>query len=63
MPDCILPLLPHALRLGPTHLTVSDLDGSITFYEDALGLQLRDRDGGFLVRDPWDTGVAFNASG
>jgi len=42
---------------------VSDLDGSITFYEDALGLQLRDRDGGFLVRDPWDTGVAFNASG
>jgi len=37
--------LPRTLRLGPTHLTVSDLDGSIAFYENALGLQLRDRDG------------------
>jgi len=36
--------LPQTLRLGPTHLTVSDIDGSIAFYENALGLQLRDRD-------------------
>lgn len=36
--------LPQTLRLGPTHLTVSDLDGSIAFYENALGLQLLDRD-------------------
>ena len=38
------PRLPQTLRLGPTHLTVSDLDGSIAFYENALGLQRRDRD-------------------
>jgi catechol 2,3-dioxygenase len=36
--------LPQTLRLGPTHLTVSDLDGSIAFYENALGLQVRHRE-------------------
>jgi catechol 2,3-dioxygenase len=39
------PSLPATLRLGATHLTVSTLDGSITFYERALGLQLHGRDG------------------
>jgi catechol 2,3-dioxygenase len=39
------PTLPATLRLGPTHLTVSNLDGSIAFYERSLGLQLHDRDG------------------
>jgi catechol 2,3-dioxygenase len=38
--------LPETLRLGPTHLTVSDLDGSIAFYENALGLQVHDRENG-----------------
>jgi catechol 2,3-dioxygenase len=38
--------LPDTLRLGPTHLTVSDLDGSIAFYENALGLQVHDRENG-----------------
>jgi catechol 2,3-dioxygenase len=37
--------LPDALRLGPAHLTVSDLDGSIAFYERSLGLQLHGRGG------------------
>ena len=37
--------LPDALRLGPVHLTVSDLDGSIDFYEGSLGLQLHARGG------------------
>ncbi len=37
--------LPGTLRLGPVHLTVSTLDGSIAFYERALGLRLHDRDG------------------
>jgi catechol 2,3-dioxygenase len=37
--------LPDTLRLGPVHLTVSDLDGSIAFYERSLGLQLHGRDG------------------
>src|SRR4051812_30652098 len=39
------PLLPATLRLGPVHLTVSTLGGSIAFYERALGLRLHDRDG------------------
>jgi len=36
------PLLPPTLRLGPVHLTVSHLDGSIAFYERAIGLTLHD---------------------
>jgi len=39
------PRLPDTLRLGRVHLTVSTLDGSVAFYERALGLQLHDRDG------------------
>jgi len=38
--------LPSTLRLGAVHLTVSDLERSVTFYEDAIGLQLhRGEDG------------------
>jgi catechol 2,3-dioxygenase len=40
------PRLPDTLRLGPVHLTVSTLDGSVAFYERALGLRLHDRDDG-----------------
>jgi catechol 2,3-dioxygenase len=40
------PVLPDSLRLGPVHLTVSDIDGSIAFYENALGLQVHHRDHG-----------------
>lgn len=40
------PPLPATLRLGPVHLTVSDIDGSIAFYENALGLQVRHRGNG-----------------
>jgi catechol 2,3-dioxygenase len=38
------PTLPATLRLGPTHLTVSNLGGSIAFYERSLGLQVHRRD-------------------
>jgi catechol 2,3-dioxygenase len=38
--------LPDSLRLGPVHLTVTDLDRSIPFYESAIGLRLAGRDGG-----------------
>ena len=38
------PTLPATLRLGPTHLTVSTLNGSIAFYERSLGLQVHHRD-------------------
>ena len=41
----LAPRLPDTLRLGPVHLTVSDLDRSIAFYERTLGLQLHGRDG------------------
>ena len=37
--------LPDTLRLGPTHLTVTDLDRSIEFYENVIGMQTRERDG------------------
>ena len=38
------PTLPATLRLGPAHLTVSHLDGSIAFYERSLGLQVHHRE-------------------
>src|SRR3954471_20720801 len=31
------------MRLGPVHLIVSDLDRSVAFYQDAIGLQVDDR--------------------
>ncbi len=34
------PRLPATLRLGAVHLTVSDLDSSVAFYRDAIGLRL-----------------------
>jgi catechol 2,3-dioxygenase len=37
--------LPSALRLGPVHLTVADLDRAIAWYERALGMRLHRRDG------------------
>jgi catechol 2,3-dioxygenase-like lactoylglutathione lyase family enzyme len=39
------PVLPATLRLGAVHLTVTDLDRSIGFYQDAIGLKLHQRDG------------------
>ena len=38
------PLLPPTLRLGAVHLTVTDLDRSIAFYRDAIGLRLHRRE-------------------
>ena len=37
--------LPDTLRLGAVHLTVTDLDRSVSFYESAIGLRLARRDG------------------
>jgi catechol 2,3-dioxygenase len=36
--------LPATLRLGAVHLTVTDLDRSVAFYEDAIGLRLHRRE-------------------
>jgi catechol 2,3-dioxygenase len=38
------PKLSATLRLGAVHLTVSDLDHSVDFYEDAIGLRLHHRE-------------------
>ncbi|MBI5106773.1 MAG: VOC family protein [Solirubrobacterales bacterium] len=38
------PTLPPALRLGPVHLTVSDLDRSVAWYQRSLGLRVHDHD-------------------
>jgi catechol 2,3-dioxygenase len=40
----VAPSLPATLRLGVVHLTVSDLDRSLAFYADGLGLQVARRD-------------------
>ena len=45
-PTASPPRLPATLRLGAVHLIVSDLDRSVAFYEDALGLRLHRREGG-----------------
>ena len=37
--------LPAALRLGAVHLAVTDLDRSIGFYQDAIGLRVHRREG------------------
>jgi len=47
--------LPAALRLGPVDLTVTDLDRSIAFYTDAIGMRL-------LTRSD-DEGVAVMGAG
>jgi catechol 2,3-dioxygenase len=38
--------LPAALRLGPVHVLVTDLDRSLDWYETALGLQVHRRENG-----------------
>jgi catechol 2,3-dioxygenase len=44
MPAIQSALLPATLRLGAVHLTVSDLDRSVAFYQDALGLRQQRRE-------------------
>ncbi len=38
-------MLPSSTRLGPVHLTVTDLDRSVGFYQDAIGLRQHAREG------------------
>jgi catechol 2,3-dioxygenase len=45
-PAALPPMLPATLRLGAVHLTVSDLDRSVAFYEGAIGLKLHRREDG-----------------
>jgi len=38
--------VPAATRMGAVHLSVADLGRSIAYYESAIGLRVRERDGG-----------------
>src|SRR3954451_2261624 len=40
----VTPTLPATLRWGPVHLAVTDLDRSVGFYQDSIGLRLHRRD-------------------
>jgi catechol 2,3-dioxygenase len=40
------PVLPASLRVGAVELTVTDLDHSVSFYENAIGLRLHRREDG-----------------
>ena len=40
------PVLPASLRVGAVELTVTDLDRSVAFYENAIGLRLHRREDG-----------------
>jgi catechol 2,3-dioxygenase len=46
MSDIVHPTLPDALRVGPVHLAVTDLDRSVAFYQDAIGLRQQRREDG-----------------
>ena len=46
MPDTFL----AQLRLGPVSLTVTSLDRSVGFYQDAIGLRQHSRDGDVAAR-------------
>jgi catechol 2,3-dioxygenase len=43
-PTTTAPRLPATLRLGPVHLTVTDLDRSVAWYQRALGLRVHRHD-------------------
>jgi catechol 2,3-dioxygenase len=45
-PRADAPKLPAGLRLGPAHLTVTDLDRAAGFYGDVVGLRANRREGG-----------------
>ena len=55
--------LADSLDLGPVHIAVTDLDRSVGFYQDAIGLQVRERSdmdaslgaGGEELLHPWRT--------
>ena len=45
------------MRLGATHLTVSDLDRSVAFYQDAIGLRVNRQDDGVAALGAGDGDV------
>ena len=53
------PTLPAALRLGAVHLTVSDLDRSVAWYQRALGLRVHALDTGTAALGDGHEAVIF----
>jgi catechol 2,3-dioxygenase len=51
--------LPDNLRLGPVHITVSDVERSIPFYEGSIGLGLQRRENGTAVMGAGDRDLVF----
>jgi catechol 2,3-dioxygenase len=51
--------LPDDLRLGPVRIAVTDLDRSVPFYEDAIGLQLERRENGTAVMGAGDGDLVY----
>jgi catechol 2,3-dioxygenase len=49
--------LPATLRLGPVHLTVSDLDRSVGFYQDSIGLRQQRRENGVAALGTGDKDI------
>lgn len=49
--------LPEALRLGPVHLQVADLNRSLAYYQDVLGLRTLERGDGSAALGTHDDGV------
>src|SRR5215213_4736122 len=43
------PRLPATLRLGAVHLSVTDLDRSVAFYESSIGWRVHHREGGVVT--------------
>ena len=51
--------LPASLRLGPVHLTVTDLGRSISFYRDKIGLRLHNREDAVAVLGAGEQNLLF----
>jgi catechol 2,3-dioxygenase len=52
-------VLPDDLRLGPVHIAVTDLERSIPFYEDSIGLRLHRRENGTAVMGAGEEDLVF----
>ncbi len=53
------PLLPSTLRLGPVHLTVTDLERAASFYEEAIGLRRHQHEEGVLAMGAGEEDLLF----
>ncbi|MGH2899551.1 MAG: VOC family protein, partial [Solirubrobacteraceae bacterium] len=57
----VKPLPPHTAGLREWTVVLASADdvGAVRARAAAAGLDVAERDGGFVVRDPWETAVVF----